>query len=181
MALRARLAPAAGAGGPPPRAVSERWIRSRLGATIRAVDAAFRDYRLDFAANALYEFTWHEFCDWYLEIAKPVLQSPQAAAAQGTRGTLLHVLETLLRLMHPLMPFITEEIWQRVAPSAGTSGESIMLAAWPNADDFPADADAEQEMQLDHAGGARNPPDPRRNGHCSCEAPAAAAAAGERS
>jgi len=137
---------AGGTGGPAPRAVSERWIRSRLGATIRAVDAAFRDYRLDFAANALYEFTWHEFCDWYLEIAKPVLQSPQAAAAQSTRGTLLHVLETLLRLTHPLMPFITEEIWQRVAPSAGTSGESIMLAAWPDASEFPTDADAEQEM-----------------------------------
>ncbi|MGA8709447.1 MAG: valine--tRNA ligase [Steroidobacteraceae bacterium] len=127
--------------------VTDRWIRSRLGAAIRAVDAAFEQYRFDFAAGALYDFTWHEFCDQYLEMVKPVLQSQDAPAAQAARHTLLQVLEALLRLMHPLMPFITEEIWQRVAPLAGVSGESIMIARWPLAADFPADAAAEQELQ----------------------------------
>jgi valyl-tRNA synthetase len=126
---------------------SERWIRSRLGATIAAVDAAFREHRYDFAASALYEFTWHEFCDWYLEIVKPVLQAQDEAARQGAQRTLLAVFETLLRLLHPLMPFITEEIWLRVAPLAGVSGESIMLAPWPTAALFPADAAAEAEMR----------------------------------
>ena len=126
---------------------SERWIRSRLGATITAVDEAFRDYRFDFAASALYEFTWHEFCDWYLEIVKPVLQSQDLTASLGARRTLLAVLETLLRLLHPLMPFITEEIWQRVAPLAGVAGDSIVLAPWPSAGEFPADAAAEEELR----------------------------------
>jgi valyl-tRNA synthetase len=128
--------------------VADRWIRSRLGATIREVEQAFTDYRLDFAANALYEFTWHEFCDWYLEIVKPVLQNaadPQSQ--QRVRANLLSVLETLLRALHPLMPFITEEIWLRVAPLAGVSGDSIMLAPWPQADQIAQDAQAEQEMR----------------------------------
>jgi valyl-tRNA synthetase len=125
---------------------SEGWIRSRLGATIQAVDAAFREHRYDFAASALYEFTWREFCDWYLEIVKPVLQARDAAARHAAQRTLLAVFETLLRLLHPLMPFITEEIWLRIAALAGVSGESIMLAPWPNAALFPADALAEAEM-----------------------------------
>jgi valyl-tRNA synthetase len=127
-------------------AASNRWIRSRLGATIQAVDAAFRDYRLDFAATALYEFTWHEFCDWYLEIVKPMLQSQDAQGARAARDTLLKVLEALLRLLHPLMPFITEEIWQRIAPLAGVKGDSIVIAPWPDAIEFPADPAAEQEL-----------------------------------
>jgi valyl-tRNA synthetase len=128
-------------------AVADRWIRSRLGETIRAVEHAFAEYRFDFAASALYEFTWHEFCDWYLEIVKPVLQnSADPRAQQSTRGTLLSVLETLLRTLHPLMPFITEEIWMRVAPIAGVGGPSIMLAPWPRADDFAPDGAAETEM-----------------------------------
>jgi len=135
---------------PPPAAaasVSDRWIRSRLGAMIRAVDAAFTEYRFDFAASALYEFTWREYCDWYLEIVKPVLQSQDASAARSARDTLLQVLETLLRLLHPLMPFITEEIWLRVAPLAGVAGESIVIAPWPDAADFALDAAAERELQ----------------------------------
>jgi valyl-tRNA synthetase len=127
---------------------SERWIRSRLGATITAVDAAFREHRYDFAASALYEFTWHEFCDWYLEIVKPLLQAPGNDDARlGAQRTLLAVFETLLRLLHPLMPFITEEIWLRVAPLAGVGGESIMLAPWPDAELFPADPAADEEMR----------------------------------
>src|SRR5665213_97744 len=135
------------ADGAPNDTVSERWIRSRLGATISAVDAAFRDYRFDFAASALYEFTWHEFCDWYLEIVKPALLSEQPDSASGARRTLLAVLETLLRLLHPLMPFITEEIWLRLAPLAGNAGQSIVLASWPRAEEFPADEKAESEMR----------------------------------
>jgi valyl-tRNA synthetase len=127
--------------------VADRWIRSRLGGAIAQVERAFADYRLDFAANALYEFTWHEFCDWYLEIIKPVLQdTADPQGQQRARANLLTVLETLLRALHPLMPFITEEIWLRVAPLAGVSGESIMLAPWPQTQQFAQDADAEQEM-----------------------------------
>src|SRR5262249_24895999 len=118
--------------------MADRWIRSRMGATITNVDSAIAAYRFDFAATALYDFTWHEYWDWYLEPAKPVLQGTGGTPAQqrGTRQTLLVVLETLLRALHPLMPFITEEIWQRVAPLAGAApGPSIMLAAWPRASD----------------------------------------------
>jgi valyl-tRNA synthetase len=108
--------------GPAELSVADRWILSRLGQTLADVDAAFRDYRFDFAATALYEFTWYSFCDWYLELTKPVLQASDSSDAQkrGTRRTLATVLETLLRALHPLMPYITEEIWQRVAPHAGT-------------------------------------------------------------
>jgi valyl-tRNA synthetase len=139
------------AGSPAPAAraaasIGDRWIRSRLGAAITTVDTAFRDYRFDFAATAVYEFAWYELCDWYLEIAKPVLQSQDAAAAAATRQTLAQVLETLLRLLHPLMPFITEEIWQRIAPLAGVVGRSIVVAPWPTPEDFPADAAAEAEV-----------------------------------
>ena len=101
---------------------------------------ALAAYRFDLAAAAAYEFTWYEFCDWYLEFTKPVLQSPESSAAQqrGTRRTLLEVLEALLRLLHPLMPFITEEIWLQVAPLAGKSGDTIMLQPFPRAADFAA-------------------------------------------
>ncbi|MCP1726189.1 valyl-tRNA synthetase [Natronospira proteinivora] len=115
----------------------DRWILSRLDATVEEVTTRLNEYRLDLAAKALYEFTWSEYCDWYLELSKPVLQSEASseAARRGTRQTLVRVLETLLRLMHPIMPFISEEIWQRVAPLAGTKsdskGETIMLAPWP--------------------------------------------------
>ena len=143
--------------GPIELSTADRWIRSRLGATIGAVEQAFADYRFDFAATALYEFTWHEYCDWYLEIAKPVLQGAGATAAQqrGARQTLLTVLEALLRTIHPLMPFITEEIWQRLAPllpeaalAAGSAARSpsIMLAPWPQASAFALDAAAEQDL-----------------------------------
>ena len=98
--------------------VADRWIVSRLASTLAQVDQALTDYRFDFAATALYEFTWYEFCDWYLELTKPVLQGEGTTEAQkrGTRRTLVTTLEALLRALHPLMPFITEEIWQKVGP-----------------------------------------------------------------
>jgi valyl-tRNA synthetase len=128
--------------------VADRWIRSRLGVTIGAVESAFDDYRFDFAASALYEFTWYEYCDWYLEIVKPVLQDGADPAAQhSARRTLLEVLEALLRALHPFMPFITEDIWLRVAPLAGIPGPSIMLAPWPQAAQFEHDPAAEAELR----------------------------------
>jgi valyl-tRNA synthetase len=139
---------------PPPAAgeslelsVADRWIRARFGRMLERIEAALRDYRFDYAATALYEFTWYDFCDWYLELTKPILQADTAAAAarRGTRATLAQILEALQRALHPLMPFITEEIWQRAAPLAGIRGESVMLQPYPAAADFVADEAAERE------------------------------------
>jgi valyl-tRNA synthetase len=126
--------------------LADRWILSRLQATTRAVHDAFAQYRLDMVANAIYEFTWNEYCDWYLELVKPVLSSSDAAAARGARYTLVTVLEALLRLIHPLMPFISEEIWHRVAPLAGKQGETIMLQPYPQTAPELVDARAADEM-----------------------------------
>jgi valyl-tRNA synthetase len=128
--------------------VADQWIRSRFGQTITAVEAAFRDYRFDYAATALYEFTWYSFCDWYLELTKPVLQSESIpdTLKRGTRKTLVEILEALQRALHPLMPFITEEIWQGVAGLAGRSGPTVMLASYPSVADFPRNEIAEQEI-----------------------------------
>jgi valyl-tRNA synthetase len=128
--------------------IADRWIRSRFGRMVGAVETAFADYRFDYAATALYEFTWYEFCDWYLELTKPVLQSENAsgAARSGTRQTLATILEALQRALHPLMPFITEEIWQRAAPLAGRKGPTVMLEAYPQPAEFPADEAAEREV-----------------------------------
>jgi len=128
--------------------VADRWIRSRFGRAVETVQKALADYRFDYAAAALYEFTWYEFCDWYLELTKPVLQSASASAAAraGTRGTLLEVLEALQRALHPIMPFITEEIWRRVSPLAGRSGPTVMLAPYPRPADFAADEASEREV-----------------------------------
>ncbi len=129
--------------------VADRWIRSRLAATLERVEAGFADYRLDLVATALYEFTWHHYCDWYVELTKAVLQSADAGAAQkrGARRTLVGVLETLLRALHPLAPFISEEIWQRTRSSAGASGGTIMLARYPKASDLDSDPEAEREFE----------------------------------
>jgi valyl-tRNA synthetase len=129
--------------------LADRWIRSRLGVMLERIETGFAEYRLDNVANALYEFTWHEFCDWYVELSKAVLQSEAASAAakRGTRFTLIDVLENLLRALHPLAPFISEEIWQRVRVSAKVSGDTIMLAAFPNSAGVPIDAQAESEMR----------------------------------
>jgi valyl-tRNA synthetase len=126
----------------------DRWIMSRLQKTITAMDEALASYRFDLLAQAIYEFTWNEFCDWYLELSKPILTSPESspAALRGTRHTLVTVLETLLRLMHPLMPFITEEIWQKIAPLAGKQGPSVMVQPYPTAQVKLRDAAIEDEM-----------------------------------
>ncbi len=128
---------------------ADRWIRARLDATIAAVTRALDGYRFDLAAQAIYEFTWNAFCDWYLELSKPVLTGEDAsdAARRGTRRTLVTTLEGLLRLAHPFMPFVTEEIWQKVAPLAGVSGETIMLAPYPTPSGEPEDADAVAEIE----------------------------------
>lgn len=114
----------------------DHWILSRLQDTIEKANLAFTSYRFDLLAQALYEFTWNEYCDWYLEFTKPILYSPNSSDAEkrGTRQTLIQVLETLLRLIHPLMPFITEEIWQSVKSFAGITGDTIMLQPYPFAD-----------------------------------------------
>ena len=129
--------------------LADRWIRSRWSAAIERVATGFAEYRLDEVVNALYEFTWHEYCDWYLELSKAVLFSDEAGEAEkrGTRYTLLHTLEALLRALHPLAPFITEEIWQRAKLPAGVAGDSIMLSAFPGADPVQADPRAEPEMR----------------------------------
>ena len=128
--------------------VADRWIRSRFGRMLATVETSFADYRFDFAATALYEFTWYEFCDWYLELTKPVLQSDTApeAAKRGTRRTLLEILEALQRALHPLMPFITEEIWQRAAPLVGREGPTVMLQPYPQSAEFAPDETAEREV-----------------------------------
>jgi len=105
-------------------------------------------YRLDLAAQAIYSFIWDEYCDWYLELSKAVLTNDNAseAALRGTRQTLVRVLETVLRLAHPIIPFITEEIWQRVAPLAGTGGETIMRQSYPQPDEALIDESAMTEI-----------------------------------
>jgi valyl-tRNA synthetase len=126
----------------------DRWIISRLQKTISAVDEAIASYRFDLLAQIIYEFTWNAFCDWYLELSKPILTSPDSspAALRGTRHTLVSVLESLLRLMHPLMPFITEEIWQKIAPLAGKQGDSIMLQPYPVAELQLQDSQVDAEL-----------------------------------
>jgi valyl-tRNA synthetase len=129
--------------------LADRWIISRLQRTEKAVAQAFANYRFDLASQAIYDFIWNEYCDWYLELSKPVLWDDNASEAQlrGTRRTLVRVLETTLRMAHPLMPFITEEIWQRVAPLAGVKGETIMLQAYPEANEDKIDAIAEADIE----------------------------------
>ncbi|KRT55122.1 valyl-tRNA synthetase [endosymbiont of Ridgeia piscesae] len=136
-------------GGELERSVADRWILSRLQQTKQSITEAIENYRFDHAAQAIYEFTWNHYCDWYLELTKPVLNSDTAseAAKRGTRRTLVRVLEALLRLAHPIMPFITEEIWQQVAPLTGKDGETIMLQPYPSFRQALVDPEAEQQME----------------------------------
>ncbi len=128
---------------------ADRWIISRLQRVEQEVNQAIGNYRFDLAANAIYEFTWDEYCSWYLELSKPVLYNEESAPElqRGTRRTLVRVLETILRMAHPIIPFITEEIWQKIAPLAGKDGATIMLQPYPEADESKIDDKAEKEMQ----------------------------------
>jgi valyl-tRNA synthetase len=140
-------------GGEVEFSAADRWIQSRMQQAISETTHSIEGYRFDQAANAIYEFIWNNYCDWYLELSKPVLNSDSAseAAKRGTRQTLVRVLEASLRLTHPIMPYITEEIWQRVAPLAGThdgsDNNTIMTQPYPVADDSLVDSAAVTEME----------------------------------
>ncbi|MDH5824776.1 valine--tRNA ligase [Luteimonas sp. RD2P54] len=120
---------------PAPVTDAERWILSRLAKTAAEAETHFAAYRFDLLAQTLYEFAWNEYCDWFVELAKPALQGSDAAAADSTRRTLLVVLEALLRLLHPLMPFVTEALWRQVAPRLGIEAATISLQPYPRAAD----------------------------------------------
>jgi len=126
----------------------DRWIISHLQSVEAEVNTHIKAYRFDLAAHAVYEFTWNEYCDWYLELSKPILQDEASsdAARRGTRRTLVRVLEALLRLLHPFIPFITEELWQKIAPLAGTSADTIMTQSYPEADEGKVDEQANDDI-----------------------------------
>ncbi|MEO6799790.1 MAG: valine--tRNA ligase [Rhodanobacter sp.] len=126
---------------------AERWILTKLMLTIAQVEQRFTTYRFDHLAQALYEFVWNEYCDWFLELAKPALSGDDATAAASTRHTLLVVLETVLRALHPIIPFITEEIWQSVAPKLGLTEGSLMQRPWPHACEISEDNAATNEIE----------------------------------
>ena len=129
--------------------IADNWIRTRLQQIIKNVEAALSQYRFDLFAQTLYEFTWNEYCDWYVEFAKCILYDERSASSQlrGTRVVLLEVLETLLRLLHPIIPFITTEIWQIIAPLVGKVGKNIMIESWPQLDSSKINYDTKSEIE----------------------------------
>ncbi|HRO63128.1 valine--tRNA ligase [Thermomonas sp.] len=127
---------------------AEKWILSQLDRTTREAAEHFASYRFDLLAQCLYEFTWNQFCDWFVELAKPALQGDDLEAANSTRHTLLHVLEALLRLLHPLIPFVTEQLWQEVAPRLGKSG-SLMLQPYPQAGEIDVSGFGQAEADIE--------------------------------
>ena len=128
--------------------LADRWIRSRLQHVEKEIGEHIDAYRFDLAASAIYEFAWNEYCDWYVELAKPaLLGDSNDAQKRGTRRTLVRVLGAILRLAHPMMPYITEELWQKIGPLSGSDCESIMIAPYPITDDSKVDAEAEAEIE----------------------------------
>ena len=129
--------------------LADRWIISKVQETTEEVTRAVANYRFDMASQALYEFIWNEYCDWYLELSKSVLWDDDASheAKRGTRQTLIRVLEIWLRMLHPMMPFITEEIWQSVGPLAGKLGPTIMLQPYPEPNEHDIDLRANEDIE----------------------------------
>lgn len=129
--------------------LADRWIQSRLQSLITEVHKHFEQFRFDLMSQALYDFIWNEYCSWYLELSKPVFWNASSTEAQlrGTRKTLVSVLETLMRLIHPIMPFITEEIWQNIKPVAQATGDTIMLQPFPQADENLVDETAVTDLE----------------------------------
>lgn len=127
----------------------DQWILSRLQQVKQSCHEHFANYRFDLLANTIYEFVWHEYCDWYLELSKPVLYDDNTLAAmkRGTRRTLIHALDQILKLLHPIMPFITEEIWQKVTNFTSESCETIMLSAFPEVEPSLINPDVEKEIE----------------------------------
>ncbi|MFY0664147.1 MAG: valine--tRNA ligase [Natronospirillum sp.] len=128
--------------------LADRWIISRLQRTEADMNRHFTQYRFDLASQVLYDFVWNEYCDWYLELSKPIFWDEQSTAAQlrGSRRTLIRVLDAILRLAHPIMPFISEEIWQSIKPLSGKSGDSIMLEPYPQPEEHKIDHAAEADL-----------------------------------
>jgi valyl-tRNA synthetase len=129
--------------------LAERWITSKLSDAVSATHEGIKTYRFDLASQALYEFTWDEYCDWYIELSKITLNGTEASEEEkrGTLYTLLNVLETLQRALHPFMPFITEELWHRVAALLDKKGESVMLESFPNQDELETDNSAVEQIE----------------------------------
>ena len=129
--------------------IADRWIMSRFENAAKAIEESMQHYRFDLASQTLHEFIWNEYCDWYVELSKPLLWDEKANSegAQATRWVLLSILEQSLRLLHPFMPFITEEVWQKVAPLLGKNGDSIMIETYPLFDQSKLDSEAEEQIE----------------------------------